>query len=421
MHKSKIMMLSDSVLTSTGYSNQTMNILNRLTNYECHAQCHNYMGQSIPPGLKLKDGTTFDFWIHGNGSVPYSQDLLSPRIKELEIDIFGVLLDTFMCFPWLIEKDLAPAKTFFYFPTDGENQMPVGCENILRKIHFPVCMSKFGQEQCAVKYGINVDHIPHGVDSTVFKPLTQSKRDTLRKEQTVYSLSNHQLTGVKGALWGKYVIGVVARNQGRKMLDRTFKAMAILKEKVPNAVLFMHSDPLDSASVFDMELIMKEYKLQNRVFFSGMNFYKGFEHSEMNDMYNLMDVFYLSTSGEGFGIPIIEAMSAGVPPIVTDYTTTKELIIDNGQCGEAVNLIGETGPHTNMVYQPLTNGTILGNWGVERGVCDIFDAAKKLEKLTDIKLRKKYAKIGREKVLKIYDWKVVMKQWQAFFKKIMEA
>jgi len=70
-----------------------------------------------------------------------------------------------------------------------------------------------------------------------------------------------------------------------------------------------------------------------------------------------------------------------------------------------------------MVYQPLTNGTILGNWGVERGVCDIFDAAKKLEKLTDIKLRKKYAKIGREKVLKIYDWKSCHETMASFFQK----
>ena len=773
--KPKIMLLSDSPLTVTGYANQGMNILNRLKGYEKHYQAHNYIGQSLVPGLEFEDGKKLDFYIHGNGAQPYSQDILTPRIREHSIDVFGILLDTFMTYPWLLNVDLAPAKTFFYFPTDGENQMPTGCENILRKVHYPICMSKFGQEQVQKKYGIKCYHIPHGVDSKQFFPLTPIKKKQLRQDKIVYMLSNRQLLGIKGGLVDKFVIGIVARNQGRKMLDRTFKAMAVLKDKVPNAVLYFHSDPLDAAAVFDMESVIKEYGLQNRVYFSGMRYYKGFTHKEMNNVYNLMDTFFLScfhpdtqittnkgfknikdieigdevltidssfkkvedkvsyeydkkilnvstsycpdvkvtpnhfvygvtekkgnypkieyksiekfkegdyliiprikntrdkkyivfdnsyisnqfgktkilhpntiplhptkidndfmwlagiyvaegclsqkkekpegivfcinskekeytnrilkimldkfnlsgrvkddtrhrrtiwfnsaslgrkfkelfgsgaknkkipewmlflpkskqinlvqgyldgdghyaikeklytswevdtvsknlahhmrlilirlgylvsyktqqrqslvhrlrfavnnknsigwmdknyfyirikkirkekykglvydlsvqdnhnycnywlganTSGEGFGIPIIEAMSAGIPPVVTNYTTTQELLLDNGKCGEAVELVGESGEHTNLVNNNLCNGTILGNWGVERGVCNFNDAAKKLQHLAENPiLVKQYAKEGRKKVLRLYDWKVVMKQWDGMFKKILE-
>ena len=34
------------------------------------------------------------------------------------------------------------------------------------------------------------------------------------------------------------------------------------------------------------------------------------------------------TTGEGFGMPLAEAMSCEVPVVAVDYTTTKELLID---------------------------------------------------------------------------------------------
>ena len=39
------------------------------------------------------------------------------------------------------------------------------------------------------------------------------------------------------------------------------------------------------------------------------NWLNGFDWNQMNEVYNLMDVFFLSTSGEGFGVPTIEAMT----------------------------------------------------------------------------------------------------------------
>ena len=63
-NKPKILWLSDSSTTVTGYANQTMNILNRLKGFEKHQQAHNYVGQDIRPGLTFKDGTKLDFWLH---------------------------------------------------------------------------------------------------------------------------------------------------------------------------------------------------------------------------------------------------------------------------------------------------------------------------------------------------------------------
>jgi glycosyltransferase involved in cell wall biosynthesis len=402
----KILWLSDSTTTVTGYANQTMNILNRLsTDYECHQLAHNYIGQDIKPGLEFKDGTKLNYWLHGNGLKPYGQDIMTHRIRELKIDIFGILLDTFMLYPWLIDTDLSPAKTFFYFPTDGENAMPLGCDKILQKVHFPICMSKFGQQQVWNKYKIKCDHIPHGVDKHQFYPLNDEERKKLRQEKIVYLLNGNQMLPIKGVLADKFVIGVVARNQGRKMLDRTFKTMGILRDVLPNAVLYLHIDPYDAAGTFNIPQLIEDYRLHGKVFFSGMSFFRGFEHKEMNDVYNVMDCFFLSTSGEGFGIPIIEAMSAGVPVVATDYTTTKELVTDNN-AGIAVPM----------------DTTVLGSWNVERGIMKIESAADAIVKLAnDEKLREELGANGRKAVLEQYDWEVLIPKWREFLKKIEDA
>jgi len=203
------------------------------------------------------------------------------------------------------------------------------------------------------------------------------------------------------------------------MLDRTIKAFKLFSLKTPNSVLLLHSDPLDAAAVFDMNNLVAHYGLQNRVRYTGVTYHAGFTYEQMNEVYNCMDVFFLSTSGEGFGVPIIEAMSCGVPVVATDYTTTPELLLEGLQCGEGVKLAGcdDISQKDYLGKYPeydeaVGNGTITGSWSVERGLMDIKDGSDKLQKLYDnIKLRETYSKRGREKVLKTYDWPIIINQW----------
>jgi len=50
-------------------------------------------------------------------------------------------------------------------------------------------------------------------------------------------------------------------------------------------------------------------------------------------------VSFLSTSGEGWGIPLVEAMSCKVPVVATNYTTIQEIVVDN-KAGFGVKLAG---------------------------------------------------------------------------------
>ena len=383
---SKILWLSDGANLATGYSTISRKLLNCLVDkgHECHYLCHTMQSQTIMPGIKFEDGEELKFTLHGNGAQPYAFDIMSPKIKELKPDVFGILLDTFMLYPHFLNIDTSPAKTLFYFPSDGM-RFPTGCENILRKVDVPISMSLFAQKQVKDLFNIESQYIPHAIEPDVYKPLSDQERAILK---------------AKIGFPNRFIIGCVARNQGRKMLDRALPAFKLVADKMPNAILIFHCDKTDPASYFNFDDMINYYGLNNRVFFTGMRYFKGFDYRKMNELYNLFDIFFLPTSGEGFGIPTIEAMSCSIPVLVTDYTTTNELVTRN-KSGEAVKLATE----------------ILGNWGVFRGVMDIQDAAEKLLKLySNPLLRKEYGLNGRSAVLRDYDWRIVSEQWNTLIK-----
>ncbi len=51
--------------------------------------------------------------------------------------------------------------------------------------------------------------------------------------------------------------------------------------------------------------------------------------SRMPMLYNLCDAFVLPTRGEGWGLPVIEAMACGLPVIVTDYGACRDFVNDD--------------------------------------------------------------------------------------------
>jgi glycosyltransferase involved in cell wall biosynthesis len=253
-----------------------------------------------------------------------------------------------------------------------------------------VAMAKFGRDQCKEYYNLDTEYIPHAVDTNIFYRLSEEERN---KARTKYGFQD------------KFVVGVVARNQGRKMLDRTIKAFKLFCKDKPDAVLFMHTDPYDRAGQFDIQALIQREGIMNRVIFSGMNFFKGFDYKQMNEIYNVMDVFLLTTSGEGFGVPIIEAMACQVPVFATDYTTTPELVKEHFS-GMGINLAAE----------------ITGSWNVERGVMDDIDCANKLTVVyKDRNLLKVMGENGKKAVDQYYSWDVVIEQWDKFFTELKDA
>lgn len=397
MRKLNIGILADSVFLPTGYSNIGKQISRYLIKqgHSIHYFSVAFNGTTIDYA-RLPDGTEFNFKIYGEMQHSYFMNSIERYCKELKLDILLIILDTFMLFPAILSKDLSPAKVVFFYPSDGGNGMPKQCELVLKKMDKAVAYSKFAQKQVKDYYGLDTPYIPVGTEPNRFYKLEDMEKLKLR---------------MKYNLFGKFVIGVVARNQPRKMLDRTFKTMALVKDKIPNAVLFLHTDPNDPAQSFNMGELIKQYNLENRVVFSGMQAHKGFDWNQMNEVYNVIDCFLLTTSGEGWGIPLIEAMSCQVPVIATDYTTTPE-IVKAHNAGLGIKLSGVEEISSDEFFKDqkeydkkVMNGTIMGSWMVERGICDVYDAANKIEYLyKNPELMKQMGINGRKAVENEYDF-----------------
>ena len=408
----RIAILSDSPMIPTGYRNQALQLAHYLQSqgHEIHYLANAYMGMTLN-NATLFDGTQCNFKMYGEMSHSYFRNTMTEILRKNMIDRFIILLDTFMLYGndgWFLGIDTAPAKTFFWFPSDGGGGLPLGCANILKKINTPVAMSEFGQKQVKDYHKLDVPFIPHGLPTGKFFKMDTNKTLELKN---------------KYGLRDKFVIGVVARNQPRKFLDRTIKTMALVSKMIPNAVLFLHLDPDDPAQgQWKIGSLIKKFNLENRVIFSGMKAHEGIPGDQMNEIYNVMDCFLLTTSGEGFGIPIIEAMACEVPVVATDYTTTPELVINNN-AGLGIKLAGT---ETINMFENLSqdydnkvmNGTITGSWEVERGICDIPDAANKILYLfNNPDKRIEMGKNGRKAVIAKYDFKnVVGPKWMEILK-----
>jgi len=97
-------------------------------------------------------------------------------------------------------------------------------------------------------------------------------------------------------------------------------------------------------------------------------------------------------SGEGFCLPVLESMACGVPNVLTDITTSRELIEGRGELAKV-------------------QAMIMGPDNIERGLVDIKDFANKLQILYDD--RKKLESYSKQCVefAAQYDWSIVIKDW----------
>ena len=389
--KGKILWLSDAPNTVTGYATISSNIMNGMVDkgWEVDYMGHNYMGQKLIPPITFEDGRELKFNLHGGGMAQYCQDLIQPRINAWKPDIFGILLDTFMLYPWLIDMPIN-TRSLFYYPSDGGGGLPRDCDRILKKMNKAVCMSRFGQKQAKEVHDLDVDYIPHAVDTKNYFPLGKEDKEKLKAQW---------------GLQGKFVIGSVYRNQGRKMPDLLLKAFAKFAEGKDDVVLLLHTDPNDAAAVFSTPAILNRLGIEHKVRFTGMNFFNGFTYKQMNDVYNVMDVFSLSTSGEGFGVPTIEAQACGVPVVVPDNTTGPELVMEDGQSGLLAKNASE----------------IVGSWDVVRYIVDVDDLAKQLQYMYDNPLQREvFGATGVRKIQEHYNWDKVNEQWSKLFEEMVK-
>ena len=202
----------------------------------------------------------------------------------------------------------------------------------------------------------NILVINNGLDTEEFSPIEESVRDLNR------------------------LITTASADVPLKGLDYSLKALKILKKDNPNIHLIVIGSPKKGGHT---ERLIKELNIKDNVFFK-----KHISKEEIRKLYSTSSVAIVSSLYEGFGYPVIEAMSCEVPLIATNVSSIPELV------GKYAILIDPK--DENLLSQKIKN--VLSNYDEH----------------------KKTAIQGRQHIIKTFNWSKITNEYEKTIFKVIE-
>ena len=157
-----------------------------------------------------------------------------------------------------------------------------------------------------------------------------------------------------------FIVGTVMRNQKRKMFPELMRSFKDFLAKAPSDIakksyLYLHTSYPEKMG-WDITSLIHEYGLGSRILVTYVcrhckNYFpshyrdaitlcqhcnhlaatmpgvqNGIPHSELNNIYNLMDLYVQYAICEGFGMPQVEAAACGTPIAATNYSAMEDVV-----------------------------------------------------------------------------------------------
>ena len=144
----------------------------------------------------------------------------------------------------------------------------------------------------------NITVINNGLDYEEFAPISNIERNKNR------------------------LITTASADVALKGLDFSLKALKLLKKNNPKIHLIIIGAPKKNGHT---EKLIKKLKIEDNVFFK-----KNISKEEIKELYSTSSIAIVSSLYEGFGYPVIEAMSCEVPLIATNISSIPELVRSYG-------------------------------------------------------------------------------------------
>lgn len=296
----KVLFVGDAVVP-TGFARCTHAACDALhrAGHEVYVLGINYWGDPHPfpypiyPCFNLTDSGTDSF---GEGRLP----VLADRIKP---DVIIILQD-----PWNIQGYLDKLEeagveipVIGWLAVDGKNQKA----EPLNKLAHIMTWTEFGKAELqAGGYQGSASVVPLGVEHNVFRPLP---KDVCRE---MMKLDPY-----------RFIITVVGRNQPRKRLDLTLSYYNdfVTRYRAVDSLLILHVAPTGEHG-FDLKSLVEYFGLQTRVMVTQSEKSKGVGDDKLAVLYGASDVLLTTTQGEGWGLPVLEAMACGLPCVVPNWS-----------------------------------------------------------------------------------------------------
>lgn len=345
----KILWHSNAAHSRTGYGCQTRITVPKLQELGHDVAISAFYG--LEGGPQTIDGTK----VYPKLNDGYGNDVLHAHARDhagglLEDVAIGLLLDV-----WVMRPELftAPVKSFAWVPVDHE-PAPPGVKNFFAQSDcIPVAMSRFGERMLSE---FDPLYVPHAIDTKVF---CDAGRDEGR--------------ALIDFPEGAFVVGMVAANKGnpsRKSFVEAIQAFANFRKEKKDACLYVHSEASGVYHGVNLPNLLAHLELPPEcVHFPDQ--YKlqvtGFSEPEMAKMYSAFDVLLNPATGEGFGIPILEAQACGTPVITTNNSAMTEV----GEVGwqvtgqrtwtylESWQVIPDVGQLTNCLVQAYGQAPVM--------------------------------------------------------------
>lgn len=302
MSKLKVLWCSNSALVASGYGVQTDIFTRRMkqaghdviiyATFGHRGATLGYNGINIIPA----------------GAETYGNDLFVPYYRDYKPDVMVILYDAWV----LYDNVLQAIPVTAYAPIDHEPAPPKVSAK-LHKARHVWAMSRHG-ERAMRRAGLDPFYIPHSVETSVYFP---ADMDSAREAWKVKP--------------DQFFVVMVANNVGeddRKNFRRVMKAWSLFLDQHPDALLYIHADAEGERGGINLAEMASYYQIPpgNIRFPTPMKYWRGdFGAERMNALYNAANVVLSPSAGEGFGIVVIEAQSAGCPVIVSDFTAQSEL------------------------------------------------------------------------------------------------
>jgi len=241
---------------------------------------------------------------------PYGNDIIVPHTMSFNADIMISLMDT-----WVMNPEEYPKQMRWvpWYPIDHET-MPAIIRGKVSLAYKRISFSKHGV-QATHNAGLDCSYVPHGIETDIFRP--RDKAECRKK----LGLPND-----------KYIVGTVAMNKGnpsRKCFPEMMEAFSRFHKRHPDSVYVLQTDRGENTEgMVNLPELVRNMGLEEGkdvVFCNQYQNMLGYSPDYMAEFYNAMDVHLLTTWGEGFGIPILEAQACGVPVITGGWTACKEL------------------------------------------------------------------------------------------------
>lgn len=307
----RISWYSNSCAIPSGYGQQSAQVVHRMV------KAGHEVALTANHGAQVMMNCVHGHIILPEGLMRYSIDAAPENMKawaDGDPRAFGVLL--FDLWPLVGVDGFKDLNLACWTPIDHKPIPPQVLKFLQDGNHHAIAMSRFGeQELLAAGYPrAEVSYIPHAIDRSVFKDSGKGARESM------------------GIPADAFLVITAAANRGRVPVRKAFgemaDAMSRLMRDRKDVYWMIHTEPNGFSEGVNLPRLMAHLGIdQQRVRYPHpVNMRNGIPDSAMAALFSAGDCQLLTSMGEGFGVPAVEGMSAGLPCVVSDFSAQSELI-----------------------------------------------------------------------------------------------